>query len=80
MFNKMKIFLKNKYGHGLDDDANIFQKISFYIIERPLCILRQLTIPQLEDDTWNRKWVCMTPPCGFIFFLLATEMINIYSI
>lgn len=69
----MKILLKKRYCEGLEEDSSIFRKISFYIIERPLFIIRRFTIPLLEDDTWSRNWSSITPFFGFLFFLGATE-------
>ena len=70
----MKLNLKkNFYRHKEKDwDKTLFLRKVFYIlIDYPLIFLREITIPLIDENSWNKYKFCFMPITSFLFICLS---------
>lgn len=58
-------------------DLSLFYKIDFILLY-PFEIVRKLTMPPCEEDSYNKKYVIIWPFGGIIFALWAFNVSYIY--
>ncbi len=57
---------------------NIFRKIVFIIIDLPFISLRDLTIPSVEIEKWNRNLFIISPITSTLFIIGITKTYNFF--
>lgn len=57
--------------------CSILSRIFHVLIETPLHKLCRLTIPAAEKEKWHRGFMMVTPTFGYVFILLATNIIDV---
>jgi hypothetical protein len=58
---------------------NAFQKFHFILLEFPLNIIRDITIPACEVVNWKRLFFILMPLTSTVFVVLATKSIFTYK-
>jgi hypothetical protein len=78
----MKAYYRKKYYSEHDDskNANILTKIGSFLIEKPMNLVRNITVPQLEDDTWVRGESALSPIFGYILILVSTKYLDLTNL
>ncbi len=78
----MKAYYRKKYYSEGDDskNGNILGKISSFLIEKPMNLVRNITVPQLEDDTWVRGESALSPVFGYLLILVSTKHLDVTNV
>jgi len=63
----------NKLSVSKLDEKGFFGKLFYFVVEFPLSLLRDLTIPAVEVERWNRRFFILMPFTTVFFFLTITE-------
>ncbi len=66
--------IKKSYFHHLDDDfksKNFLSKIWYFVVNLPLTLLRDLTIPPCEDQDWKQTLFSLIPIFSTLFIILV---------
>jgi sodium/potassium/calcium exchanger 6 len=59
-------------------ELGVFGKIAV-VLEAPFTLLRNLTIPRVEEATWSRWLTVACPPLGLVFCLFAFDKLTLLS-
>mmetsp|Transcript_24713 Transcript_24713/g.21947 ORF Transcript_24713/g.21947 Transcript_24713/m.21947 type:complete len:205 (+) Transcript_24713:2-616(+) len=70
---------KNPKSHAFKDKS-VFKKLIFIFLEGPLNILRRLTIPASDGESWNKIYAVAMPVCSIIFVHVVTGLIDFRSV
>jgi len=79
--NSAKYRMKRHYFKTKETDfasLPIHKKIFFILIDLPFNVLRDLTIPSCELDTWNRTFFVFMPLTSTVFVILITTSWDIF--
>lgn len=78
----MKAYYRKKYYSEGDDSqhGNILTKIISFMIDKPMNLVRNVTVPQLEEDTWVRGESALSPVFGYLLILVSTKYLDTTNI
>jgi len=57
-------------------EMNFIQKIIYVLVDAPFTVLRRLTIPPVNEETWDRRFAVISPVFSVTMFFLVSEMID----
>eukprot|EP00349_Pseudokeronopsis_sp_Brazil_P000766 CAMPEP_0202958884 /NCGR_PEP_ID=MMETSP1396-20130829/3159_1 /ASSEMBLY_ACC=CAM_ASM_000872 /TAXON_ID= /ORGANISM="Pseudokeronopsis sp., Strain Brazil" /LENGTH=55 /DNA_ID=CAMNT_0049677187 /DNA_START=954 /DNA_END=1121 /DNA_ORIENTATION=+ len=50
----MKSYIRKRYHMEDEEEAGMCSKVFDFLFEKPLKFIRNVTVPQMEEDTWHR--------------------------
>jgi Ca2+/Na+ antiporter len=57
-------------------EMNIFQKVIYLLVDIPFDFLRRITIPPGSEEAWDRRFACVSPVFGVIYFYITAGIIK----
>ena len=78
IYQRFKSFVKKQNTEAeIDPDDSKFmvtlKLFLYFTIQKPITIIRNLTVPMQEEDNWNRFQAYISLPIGYVTFLYFTE-------